>query len=316
MMSKYAQSAVFSTCTSAGACTEQTIDVGEMTYAFATGTGFTSATINSRPCTPRFVNAVPSWTPADDDQVYDTPQYATSGGITSIEVDGFVGYDDTAAANPWHEWEDPWTAAFALGNNVLVDFRQGHGGKFVLGDFLAHNIRGTSDPYAAFAVPRGDIDVIDPTWLFDPSFAACVAAPYREANICGWTGSDIDTSTLASPPFGNVKIAWVDSNDLSMNDITPKKVQGAPNVRIFGPHDTTGAFGEISYMPPILGSWFVTSTQVLDIRYGSSLPDAMDASWASGTGVTPDQVVTQKLSDLLNGQDTLLLAARAWLEAP
>jgi len=300
----------------AGECTEQTVQVGQMTYDWIVGTAFKGATVNSHPCTPRLTNAVSTWTPADDDEAYDLPLYETVGTITSIQVDGFEGYYDSAASNPWHDWEDAFSSAFAAGREVLIDFRQGHGGKFALGDFLAHNIRGTGNPYAAFGVPRGSFDVIDPTWLFDPSLQACALASDGLANLCGWTGGDIDESTSATPSFGAAKIAWVDSNDLSMNDITPKKIQGLPNVRIFGPHPTTGAYGEISYLPPILGSWYVGSTQVLDFRYGSSLTAAMSASWASGAGVVPDQVVTQKLSDLLAGKDTLLLAAQAWLVAP
>jgi hypothetical protein len=315
-MSKFAEFAVFSTCTAEGVCTQQTINVGQMTYDRLNGIQYKGTTENSRPCTARLVNAVSSWTPADDDPAYDVPLYETVGAITSIQVDGFQGYYDSSASNPWHDWEDAFTSAFAAGTNVLIDFRQGHGGKFVLGDFLAHDIRGTGDPYAAFGVPRGDLDSIDPSWLFDPSLAACVSSPSDGADLCGWTGGDIDESTLASPPFGGVKIAWVDSDDLSMNDITPKKIQGLPNVRIFGPHPTTGAYGEISYLPPILGPWGVGSTQVLDFRYGSTLPLAMGASWSSGVGVPPDQIVTQKLSDLLAGQDTLLAAAETWLEAP
>jgi hypothetical protein len=316
MMSKFAETAVFSTCTSAGSCTEQTIQVGQMTYAWIQGTKYGGDTINSRPCTPRLVNAVSSWTTADDDTTYDLPLFQTVGSVTSVEVDGFEGYFDSTASNPWHDWEDAFSSAFAAGTNVLIDFRQGHGGKFALGDFLAENIRGTTNPYAAFGVPRGDFDLIDPSWLFDSSLQACAFAPFDVPNLCSWTGSDIDESTTATPPFGGVKIAWVDSDNLSMNDITPKKIVGLPNVQIFGPHPTTGAFGEISYMPPILGSWYVSSTQVLDFRYGASLSEAMAASWSSGIGVPPDQVVTQKLSDLLAGQDTILLAAQAWLEAP
>jgi hypothetical protein len=316
MMSKYAGSAVFSTCTAAGVCTEASIDLGTMTYAWVQGTGDAGVTTGSRSCTPRFVNAVSTWTPADDSAGADVPQYETAGGITSIEVDGFRGVEDEAASNPWHAWEDPFLAAFKAGTNVLIDFRQGHGGHFPLGNFLAHNIRGTSEPYAAFGMPRGDFDVIDPPWLFDPSLQACVLAPFEASDLCGWTAGEIDQSTLPSPPFGGVKIAWLNSNDMSMNDITPGKIVGLPSFQIFAPHPSSGAFGEESNLPPVLGPWLTGSTQVLDFRYGSTLSAAMSASWSSGVGVQPDQVVTQKLSDLLAGQDTVLLAAEAWLQAP
>jgi hypothetical protein len=317
MMAKYAQTAVFSTCTAAGSCTAQTVPVGQMTFEWIQGTKFKSATVNTQPCTPRFLNSVSSWTATNDAAAYDIPLYETVGDITSIELNGFEGAWEYSALNGWILWEGPFNAAFSYGTSVLLDFRQGHGGKFALGNWLAENIRGTGDPYAAFGVPRGDFDSVDPSWIFDPSLQSCVLSPFGAApSLCGWTGSNIDESMAASPPFGSVKIAWLDGNDVSMNEITLKKLVGLPNVQIFGPHPTTGAFGEISYLPPILGSWSVGSTQVLDFRYGSTLSAAMAASWSSGTGVPPDQSVTQKLSDLLAGTDTALVAAETWLEAP
>jgi hypothetical protein len=58
---------------------------------------------------------------------------------------------------------------------------------------------------------------------------------------------------------------------------------------------------------------WVDGIQVLDTRFGSSFATAGAAPWASGTGVSPDQVVLQKVSDILAGTDTVLTAARAWL---
>jgi hypothetical protein len=316
MLARYAQAAVFSTCTLAGVCSQKTVSVGQMAYEWVRHTKYTGATTGSRTCTPRFLNSVSTWTPGDDSKGADVPVYETVSGITSIEVNGFRGIEDKGASNPWHAWEDPFTAAFALGNNVIIDFRQGHGGHFPLGNFLAHNIRGTSNPYGAFSVPRGAFDEIDAAWLFDSSLQSCVLAPFEADNLCGWTAGEIDESMQANPPFGGVKIAWLNGNDMSQNDITPGKIVGLPNVRVFAPHASSGAFGEVSYLPPVLGPWLIGSTQVLDFRYGASLPLAMAASWSSGVGVQPDQVVTEKMSDLLAGQDTILLAARAWLEAP
>jgi hypothetical protein len=313
LLGKYAASVVFSTCTSEGACTQYTVQVSQIAYDEVLGLGYTSATRSSRYCSPRFIDGVSTWTPADDAEDFDVPLTETTGGITTIEFDGFDGAYDSTASNPWHAWEDPFTQAFTSGSPVLVDARQGHGGHFSLGDWLASQIRSKSDPYAAFAVPRGDYDDIDPSWLFDSSLAACVFASESSPNLCGWTGGDIDESYLASPPGAAVQIAWVDSNDLSMNDIVPKKIAEAPNVRIFGPHPTTGAYGERSELPPIVGPWTSANIQTLDMRFGATLPSAMSAAWASGVGVPPDQIVTQKVSDILAGNDTVLEAARAWL---
>jgi hypothetical protein len=49
------------------------------------------------------------------------------------------------------------------------------------------------------------------------------------------------------------------------------------------------------------------------MRFGASFGAAVEEGWASGVGVAPDKVVTQKVSDMLAGTDTVLAAAQAWL---
>ena len=313
LLSRYASEAVFSSCTAAGTCAETTVPVAQISSELWKGTGYPDATYYSRYCSPRFENGVSAWTTEDDDAPYDVPLEATTGGIATVEFDGFEGAYDGVNANPYHAWQDPFSQAFVSGMPILIDARQGHGGSFFLGAWLPNGIRGTSDPYFAFAVPRGGFDDVDPSWLFDPSLASCVASPYDAPTICGWTGSDMDTSNQSSPAGGAVKIAWINGNDLSMNDIVPQKLSGATEVQIFGPHATTGAYGEISELPPIVGSWGPGSIQVLDMRFGASFGAAVEEGWASGVGVAPDQVVTQKVSDMLAGTDTVLAAAQAWL---
>jgi hypothetical protein len=311
---KYASTATFSSCTAAGACTTKPFQVGDIAYESLTGTKYASATRDSRLCSGRFTDSVPTWTPADDELVYDVPQFASAGGITSVEFDGFEGaYDGDVPSAPYHAWETPMEDALTSGQNVLFDARLGHGGLFVLGKYLAHQIRSTSDPYFTFAMPRGTWDDIDPTWLFDPSLSMCLAADPNAPDMCGWTGGQIDAPTLASPPGAAVKIAWVNARDLSMNDIVPRELLGATNLKVFGPHPSSGAYGEISDIPAYVTGWIPGSIQVLDMRFGSSFPTAVAAPWESGTGVPPDQVVLQDVSDILNGTDTVLTAARAWL---
>jgi C-terminal processing protease CtpA/Prc len=59
------------------------------------------------------------------------------------------------------------------------------------------------------------------------------------------------------------------------------------------------------------------SIQYQDSRTGEDVASARVGRTVSGHGVVPDVVVTQKLSDLLQGKDTTLLAAQAWLtQAP
>ena len=318
-LSKYAQTAEFSSCTAAGSCTTKTVAVSAIMEAMLTGTtyggtSFQNATTSSRRCTGRFTDSVSTWGPSNDESNDDVPVEESAGGIAILEFDGFEGaYDSTDPSNPYHAWADPFYDALTSGENVLVDARLGHGGKFSLGQWLAHDIRGTTDPYFTFAVPRGAWDTIDPSWLFDPSLATCVDWNDDAPDFCGWTAGHIDESMLSAPPAGTAKIAWVNGDDVSMNDIVPHDIVGAANVRTFGPHPTTGAYGEIAYLPPIVAGWDTGSIQVLDMRFGTSFDTAVASAWESGTGVPPDQVVLQKVSDILGGTDTVLTAAKTWL---
>jgi hypothetical protein len=320
LLAKYASTAVFSSCTASGACTTKNVDVGAIVYGILTSNMYPAITTSSRLCTGRFTDSVSTWVEGndyDDDQNDgrgDIPVVETSGGITSVEFDGFEwSYDSSDPSDPYHTWEDPMTSALTSGNSLLFDARLGHGGHFALGRFLTSRIRGTANPYFIFAVPRGTWDTIDPAWLFDPSLASCAITNSDAPDMCGWTGGDSDESTLSSPPAGSVKIAWLNGRDLSMNDIVPRGIQGAPNVRIFGPLPTSGAYGEISDIPAYVAGWSPGSTQVLDMRFGSSFSTAVAAPWGSGKGVVPDQVVGQNVSDILTGTDTVLTAAKAWL---
>jgi hypothetical protein len=314
MIAKYASTATFSSCTATGSCTNKNVAVGDIAYAILTGTGYGSATTDSRLCSGRFRDPVSTWTLLDDEGTHDVPVTQSTGGISIVEFDGFeAAYDSSEPSNPYHAWVNPMNDALTSGQNILFDARLGHGGLFSLGAYLVHEIRGTASPYFTFAVPRGTWDEIDPAWLFDASLATCVETNDNGDDLCGWTGNQMDEATLANPPAGNVKVAWLNSRDVSMNDIVPRDLLGGPSFRVFGPLPTTGAYGEISEVPPIDPSWLPGSIQVLDMRFGSSYETAISAPWASGTGVPPDQVVVQKMSDLLLGTDTMLAAAEAWL---
>jgi hypothetical protein len=311
---QYATTAVFSSCSAAGTCTTKTVHVADLTYPLAIGTGNPDATMNSRPCSGRFTDSVSTWQPVDDEATTDTPAFESAGGIATVEFDGFEGTTEpTNPADLYRPWEAPMEQALTSGQGILFDARLGRGGLPNLGDYLTDQIRGTPSPYYSFAVPRGTWDNADPTWLFDPSLAACVNGSWWDPDLCGWTSGGLDAPTLSTPPAAGVKIAWVNGIDVSMNDMVPRDLLGAANIRIFGPHPTTGAYGQISLIPSMVAGWSPGSIQVLDTRFGSSFATAVAAPWASGTGVAPDEVVLQKVSDILAGTDTVLTAARAWL---
>ncbi len=313
-LGKYASTAELSSCDATGACTKKTLDVGALTFAIATGKGPSGATAGTRRCMGRFTDAVSTWTAADDALLYDLAAFESVGGVASVEMDGFhPAADDADRALPYPTWQTPWTQALTSGEPLLVDARYGHGGYVSLIRFVTHQIRGPASPYSMLAMPRGEWDDIDPAWTTSPGLAACVGTSNVAPDLCGWATSLNDASPTTTPVAAGVKIAWVDGYDVSANDITPRDLQGAPNVVVFGGLPTTGAYGEISELPPLAAGWTTGAIQVTDARFGSSFDAAVASPWASGTGVVPDQVVLQKVSDLLAGTDTVLAAARAWL---
>ena len=117
-----------------------------------------------------------------------------------------------------------------------------------------------------------------------------------------------------TPPGEASKVAWLDTEDVSNNDMVPRLLQGRANLQIFGPFASYGALGSDVNIPPFMPDWHEGTIAASDGRYGATIPDAEGATgWQSGQGVVPDQVVTQKLSDVLTGTDTMVVAAKAWL---
>jgi hypothetical protein len=315
---KRATTASFSSCSAAGVCTAKTVAVGDLMYAAVNGTASPLATSMTRVCTGRFTDAVSGWTEAlDAASGYggnDATLTESAGGITSIELDGFVGAYDPTAADPYAAWWSPIAGALGSGEPLLVDARFGHGGYFPLGARLVQGIRGSDDPFLAFFAPAVTVQSADASWLFDPNLVGCSAGNQSAGDLCAWIG-DINLTSAATAllPAGT-RIAWVNGEDYSMNDIAPRLLVGDPDVRFFGPLPSAGAFGEASSVPPLLRSWFSGSIQAVDMREGADLAGVARDTWESGHGVVPDVVVVQKESDLLAGVDTTLAAARAWLK--
>ncbi len=315
LLGRYATSVTFSRCQSAGASSAcaplPPILIADAVYQLIRSTGtFKGDTIS---CSPRFLPAVAM--PPDDEATYDVPVVeapVATGGITTVQLDGFLSDYDPYSSDPWGSWEDPMTSAFQGGSRVLVDARLGHGGYLDLAVWLFRLLRGTDQPYGMFAAPRGAYDDLDPAWILSAKVGDCQAGDYG-VGPCGWLGNASAFTTDASPDGEPSKIAWLNGDDVSANDIAPRLLQGRKAFRVFGPHPTQGAYGELSYLPPIDSSWTVGTLQAFDTRFGATLAEAQAARWESGHGAIPDQVVLQKVSDILAHQDTVLAAARAWL---
>lgn len=86
-------------------------------------------------------------------------------------------------------------------------------------------------------------------------------------------------------------------------------------MRIFAPNRTMGLFGGLHHLPRLASGLSDPYAQRSDARIGSTWDEVSAAKWHSGRGIDADETVVQTVSDLLNGRDTMLERARAWLRA-
>src|SRR5262249_51179648 len=118
------------------------------------------------------------------------------------------------------------------------------------------------------------------------------------------------SSTITQYPVGagdwaqTLPVALILHRDGSASDFMPFGMKGAPHVRIFGPHQTAGAFS--TYIEP--SGW-----GGLYYQFASGDTIAADGQPLLGNGVQPDVVLLPKQSDLVAGKDTLFEAALAWV---
>ncbi len=101
-------------------------------------------------------------------------------------------------------------------------------------------------------------------------------------------------------------VALITHRDGSASDYLPLGMKGAPNVRLFGPHATAGAFSTFVQ---------VTYHGAFELQFASGDTIGPDGTAHIGHGVEPDELVQQRQSDLLAGKDSLHEAALTWLRA-
>lgn len=249
-------------------------------------------------CSTRFLDSIPGLPP--DGDVDTVHSVVGPTGTTLIQFDGFSG--DTA-------WDAAMTSAFASSPaTVVLDARIGHGGATARLKTLLDQVRGTSDPFGYLTLERGSYDRSDPITVFN----ACFVGNVDYASCVDYTGDSHFTS-VASPPAGSSKIAWLQSYDVSANDYASRLLKGRKALQSFGPHPTSGAFGGRQDLPPLVTAWTGGSIQIQDTRFASSPQSLASARWESGSGVAPDVVVAQKVSDALVGVDTIMTTAATWL---
>ena len=296
----------FLRCESASSCTQPTtvtIDVGQRIRTRMGTTGHVLIDFEPIHCDGRFTHSVETLAPPDPDG-NDVISSQLRDGIMSVEFDGFSG-------------EDAWdngiaTALVANPDRILIDTRLGNGGYIDRVAYLVSRLRDSTSPQSAFGTNR-PWNSADADPFYEGLLDCFDAGSQALFDRCSQTISFETAGATASA--GTARVAWINTADISGNDFAPQMLKGRAGLRVFGPVSTAGAFGAIVTLPPLLASeYYGGSIQVHDTRFAASRAELPNAPFASGTGVTPDEVSVQRLSDSLGGVDTMLERARAWLQ--
>ena len=253
-------------------------------------------------CDGRFSNSVTALAPPSQEG-YDVVSYERREGVATFQFDGFSG-------------DDAWDAAFANGladrpPMALFDTRLGNGGSVSSAQFLLSALRDDTSPLTGLAINR-TWDRLDYDGFVDGLLFCIESTPGFFYDAC--TGTITFKTNSPEASGRSTKVAWLNTADVSANDFVPRLLQGRPNLRIFGPTPTSGAFGAVVGLPPLMpGEYSGGSIQIHDTRFASSSAGLLEVPFESGTGVSPDEVLVQTLSDALQGRDTMLARALAWL---
>jgi hypothetical protein len=333
MISHRANNVEVTRCLSATDCTGAnkqvtTIDVAGPAWKSLNGTGLLGNENDPSiiMCDIRFQEVVTQSSGSQDAVSYQTIWNDTLG----------VAFDGTLA--DFAAWQSKVLAAFPTATpptKVLFDVRQGNGGYAENSEMIAEQIRAKTDPigvvgFQAACWDRSDnvSTLMSTIMAASPSCETLPGLSFTESAPCAFVVEDyilgdyyaqvskLESTVKAFTPAGlNAKVAWLHTANVSANDYMAALVQGRTNQRIFGPGPTSGAYGFILTLPAMLLGWRGGSIQMSDSIWGTSHADIATQQFRSGTGVPPDQVTAQKMSDAINNVDTMLAAAKAWLEA-
>ncbi len=302
LIASHATTLTVSRCTPGSTCIrEPAIDVAGASLKAISGGQYATGALT---CTPRFTNVVSG--ALADAAGGDLFLSAALGPATvGMQFNGFVPTNMSS-------WKASVDAAFTPPHdNILVDAREGFGGFNALGDYLFQQFRGTDSPAALVLAARGTLSDLDDPSLFSLDWTSCSPS---STYPCSTADIFVYQTINAAPPGANSKVAWLDTDDVSNNDMVPRLLKGRANLRIFAPFPSYGALGSNVEIPPLMPNWRAGSIAASDARYGMTIAGAeASPGWESGKGVAPDVLVTQTVSDVLAGKDTIVTAATSWL---
>jgi Peptidase family S41 len=180
----------------------------------------------------------------------------------------------------------------ASARGVILDHRAGNGGTLDAATNMTRLVR----PPSTAAIIRMPIEIAGDPGPVDQAAGLALFTQFQ--NISAYpVGDPAWASTLP--------VALIVHRDGSASDYMPYGMKGAPNVKIFGAHQTAGAFS----------TFLDFQGTGISIQFASGDTIGSDGTPLLGHGVEPDVVVLQKQSDLVAGKDSPFEAALAWVRA-
>lgn len=263
-----------------------------------------SWTEDSIACDYRFHRAFPG----PSGTAYEFAGSLDQGGVRVLQINGVPGQSSRGGA----AWATAIDSAFADGpRKVLLDQRTGFGGGIDAVDLLASKMVSPTDFDRMHLCPR-TVQPVDEALI--ASWRACqptgVSSPIASCgDFIEWPLGMGQTAIA-----GTSSVAVLVGYDVSGNDFLSKLLtyRRAGATRIFGGAPTAGAFGVIWSLPAVSHEISGGSLQVQDTIFRQSSGD-LNVDFQTGHGVPPDVTVLQRQSDAVRDIDTVVEAARAWL---
>ncbi len=281
------------------------VDAAALAGAKIWNGNLTTADITRTPCDSRFTRPI---------QGAQTYEYAFAGSVDLAADTRLLMINGVPAEV--YEGGPEWKAAVQNAVSVprakfLLDEREGNGGwsdpafPLLFGSFFDGPV-----PVRAELIPNLESAQLESS--LGP-MRTCWSASSKE---CAQYLQFVYDGTGFSKNNAASKLALLGGLDVSGNDYLTRmiKTRNGPT-RLFSPVPTMGGYGSVMMFPTYMVAASGGSLQIQDSIFTSADKDP-NRVFESAVGVSPDEVVLEKQSDAINGQDTLMNAARAWLEAP
>ena len=261
-------------------------------------------------CDYRFGRPVPSRGELQNTD-YEFAGYDDDGPVRFLVINGVPSYYAQGGEEWFTQVQDALIDAPPL---LVLDERTGNGGGIDAVDWIAGTLLAPADVFAMDFLPSfegGDLDSARQT------IVACSTAAQSGLGCGNGFRSFVGETASQSGMQGvaaNAKLAVLIASDVSGNDYLTRLLnERSGETRVFGAGSTWGAYGVIWSMAAHLGELSGGSLQVQDTIFLADDNDT-NVAFATSTGERADVIVRQKQSDALANKDTVIEAARAWLQ--